>query len=780
MNDVASPAASGNPMLLSITYFKRNNRPAGQRHHFEWSQLCEWIERNAPTAATKNDLPLIKLATFTGDYRTDLNLEAVFGIEGDYDAGKMQPSEAVVLLASKSVQAFVYTSPSHGPNNQRWRVLCPLSRPHGPNDRHALVGRLNGLLGDILAPESFTPSQAFYVGSVAGGHPLQCWRTEGRMIDAIEGLPIIAPPAPMDGQHHHKPLGTDRAPSFEAATKALQSIDPNDLSRDEWRNASFAFRQAATGHVHDDLVRMTWDSWCTAYNRPGEVDSEGDRKTNNPVKNEKLWRSADNGTQVGWSSLHWKAYGKPPQSDPMTLFGGVQHQLPPGASETPVQRQQPASSTPFGELLTASEQRQYFDGCTFITARKAIVDRRGVSYNAGTFNARFGGKKFIIDQQGKITDEAWKAATRSTLWTVPKVDDDCFLPDVAPGAISTDELGRTRLNTYVPAKIETMSGDPSPFLNHLAAMIPNADDQTIILEFMAHSVKFPGYKIPWAPLIQSTEGIGKNAFKYVMEHAIGDIYCYPPNAKELVESGSKFNGWMERKLFFVCDEIRSDEKRNMVEVLKPLISERKLEVQGKGIDQKKGDNPGNWMFFSNYKDAIPVNRNGRRFAVFYSAIQSEADLLARGMDKAYFDRLYGWLGDEQNGGHRTGLKIVAHCLLNHPIERGGIPMRAPQTTSTAEALIESRGPIASAIAEAIAQDTAGFRGGWISRTAARLLFPKKDYTTQSITAAIEELNYVKIGRATTSIFHENREKPELFSINPQANIADYRRAQGYE
>lgn len=346
-------------MPLSITYFERVTKAAGQHRDITWTDLCDWIAHATPTAATKNDLPLIKLATFAGNYRNDANLQAISGIEGDYDGEKVQPSAAAALLMAKGVQAFIYTSPSHQPGSPRFRVLCPLSRPHTPNERRALVGRLNGVLGGICASESFTPSQAFYVGSVAGGHPVQCWRVEGRTLDTVEGLPIIAPPPQSDGHgKDRKPLGQgEQAANIAAAIGALNAIDPNDLDYHENRNVTFAFRQATSTLVDEATSRTMWDIWCATYNRPGEVDSEGDPKINNPAKNEKLWRSADNGTQLGWSHLHWKAYGKPPQAttaDAMMLFSGATYQLPPGASATPLQPAQPQQLDGYEEVISTA------------------------------------------------------------------------------------------------------------------------------------------------------------------------------------------------------------------------------------------------------------------------------------------------------------------------------------------------------------------------------------------------------------------------------------------
>src|SRR3546814_7277037 len=82
---------------------------------------------------------------------------------------------------------------------------------------------------------------------------------------------------------------------------------------------------------------------------------------------------------------------------------------------------------------------------------------------------------------------------------------------------------------------------------------------------------------------------------------------------------------MHRKLFLIADEIKTDDRRDMIEVLKPMISERTLEMQAKGLAQRKADNVANWLFFSNYRDAIPITQNSRRFAIFFSAIQSGQD-----------------------------------------------------------------------------------------------------------------------------------------------------------
>lgn len=438
-----------------------------------------------------------------------------------------------------------------------------------------------------------------------------------------------------------------------------------------------------------------------------------------------------------------------------------------------------------GPILSEYEQKQYFAGCTLIGPENRILGPRGIFYKPDAFNSTFGGKLFINSPDGKTTNKAWEAATNNPMGTILKVDGIRFLPMQPPGELTADGIGRTYLNTYVPEYIETTSGaDVSPFLRHLELLLPIEKDREILLRYMAHCVKYPGHKIGWAPLIQSTEGAGKNVFKEIMQHAIGRQYFYQPNAKKFAESGNRFNGWMENKLFILVDEIKVDERRDMVEKLKDWITESELEVEGKGIDQKMKDTPFNWLFFSNHKNAIPISKNGRRYAIFYSSIQSDHDLCARGMDKRYFDNLYNWLGGERNGNHRTGIMAVAGWLLEYPLSRGNIESRAPATSSHEEALIESRGWLETLIMDAVADELDGFKRGWISTAAlGRVLRDNvRAASTQTIGTALKSLGYTRIGQTSPHYRddpHNPNKRTVLWNLSPNASKGDYGTAQGY-
>lgn len=562
-----------------------------------------------------------------------------------------------------------------------------------------------------------------------------------------------------------------QAPSLDWLRFGLSLIDPNELERRDWIATTAAFKQAGWTHADDATLFNIWSEWCARYNTIGK---DGKPLVNDVGENAKNWNSIRN-SEVGWNSIKRRA----PTLQAYEKFGfrGNVPQPSEQPTTTPPTEPPPRPDVEFGPILSEHDQREYFRNCFFIERMGEILTPRGRFMNATKFNGTYGGKLFCIDAHGKTTDEPWKAATRSTLFNVQKVDHTRFVPTQPTFAIIEDQLGRKGVNTYIPIRIRSKAGDVTPWLRHMEFMLPVESDRLRVYEYFAHNVKFPGEKIPWAPLIQSTEGIGKGFIQEVMETVLGEMYTYSPKAEELVKSGATFNSWMRAKLMIIVNEIKVDERRELIEILKPMISDKRVEIQSKGIDQEMEDNPANWVFFSNYKDAIPISQSGRRYAIFYSAIQSYNDLLARGMDDNYFNALFEWL-------RSGGSEHVAHWLLNYPIERGGVPMRAPETSSRDEAIKMSRGPVEIAIHNAIEDGLTGFRGGYVSTLAVMNRMRQlggRQPAQSTVQRILETIGYHDIGRGVRAYSQESMtERTQVYAIMREMPVAAYGRAQGYE
>jgi hypothetical protein len=728
-----------------------------------WASICHYNRHNYGIFACMNEMD--------GAGRELINVRAVRTHAVDLDNISAQQNYERAAAWNPAPSFGVVSSPG------KYHVYWCVNR-YKDNDRFTLNQRKLRQLFDgdrtIIDPTRvLRVPGTYHLKDPSKPHLVTCHALAGygqrypleTLEAALAGVNVIDGGA---GQRHDLGEPSLAAPSLDWIRYALSLADPNDLDRAEWIALSAAIKQAAWTLADEPTLFNLWSEWCARY---AQNDLGENLKQWNSIRTIELgWQSVVNRIPSLKAAIHLdgkdKSHLVQPQGEQLPLDPKI---IPPMPEPPPLDCS--------GHMLTDLECREWFKGCIYVTNLGAMMTPDNRFLNQGQFNVAYGGKQFIWTQDGKVTDEAWKAATRSTLWTVPKVDHIRFIPSRPHGELIIDDMGRRGVNTYRPANIVQRPGDATPFLRHIAEMLPNPNDQKILLDYLAHNVKYPGFKIPWAPVIQSEEGAGKGVLKLVMGHCMGRSYTYFPNAKDLADSGAKFNAWMRNKLFILADEIKVDDRRDMIEVLKPMISEETIEIQGKGENQDIEDNFANWCFFSNWKDAIPVSKNSRRFAIFYSVIQSVADLQARGMNEAYFTALYNWLKAD-------GTAIVANFLFNYPIERGLIPMRAPDTSSTSEAVNLSRGSIEQAIAEAVEDGLPGFRGGFVSTIAVASRIKAvghRSVAPRTIETILGQMGYKALGRAPRPYFQEDAQsRPYLYHTDGSGRVEDYGRVQGWE
>lgn len=401
-----------------------------------------------------------------------------------------------------------------------------------------------------------------------------------------------------------------------------------------------------------------------------------------------------------------------------TILHAVSHcrsvlgsQPSPAATPQPAPTDGQATQRHGYQFLTVAQQIDYFQGCVYIRDLHRALVPDGALLKPDQFKASYGGYVFALDNTAaKTTKNAWEAFTESQGYHFPKAHGACFRPECPPGAIIKEE-GGTLVNTYVPAIVNRQRGDASRFTDHVSRLVPDTRDRTILLSYMAACVQYPGVKFQWCPLVQGCEGNGKSLLITALAHAVGWRYVHFPNAADLA---NKFNAWILGKLLIGVEEVRVAERVELIETLKPLITNSRIEIQGKGTNQQTGDNRANFFLNSNWKDAVRKTERDRRYCIFYTAQQTRGDLRRDGMTGRYFPDLYDWLRAE-------GYAIVTEFLATYPIppeyNPAGQCQRAPETTSTKEALLLSMGGLEQEVFELVAQGEYGFAGGWISSLA---------------------------------------------------------------
>lgn len=396
---------------------------------------------------------------------------------------------------------------------------------------------------------------------------------------------------------------------------------------------------------------------------------------------------------------------------PEPLAGTAPALATPGAAAAPA-----ATPVQGVTVMDPAAQVGLFHGCTYILDQHRVLTPGGVTLKPDQFRVAYGGYTCVMDLEGKRSSrDSWEVFTQSQALRFPRADSSCFRPELVAGAI-IDYNGQRKVNLWWPVETARQVGDPAPFLRHLAALLPDERDRTILLSYMAAVVQYKGYKFQWCPLIQGAEGNGKTLLTRCVAFAIGDRHTYFPKASQIAKN---FNGWQYGTIFAGIEDIYVGEgKEHVMEELKPMVTGDKNEVESKGVDQIQRELCFNLMLNSNHKDALRKHRNDRRFAMFYTAQQTAADILEWGMGGEYFPRLYAWL-------RAGGYEIVNELLHTYPIpaefnpcvQVGGLAQRAPLTSSYEAAISANLGSVEQEVLEAIEQGKPGFAGGWVSSAA---------------------------------------------------------------
>jgi hypothetical protein len=220
----ASWAAPGGSPDTTVTVTEFFDQYAGRKREtvITLADLADRLRKT--TQRQKETLPWVKMARFgdaktdKGSLRHDANILAITGIEADYDGEAFKFVHAVEILTTAGIKAIAYTSPSHKAAKPRWRILCPLSQEHPPNDRDKFMGRLNGLFAGIFSAESWAWSQSYFYGSVRQNKDHSVELIDGDPIDERDDLDehwtgkpdTTKPNGKGNGQHEHAsgPLDT--------------------------------------------------------------------------------------------------------------------------------------------------------------------------------------------------------------------------------------------------------------------------------------------------------------------------------------------------------------------------------------------------------------------------------------------------------------------------------------------------------------------------------------------------------------------------------------------
>ncbi len=279
---------------------------------------------------------------------------------------------------------------------------------------------------------------------------------------------------------------------------------------------------------------------------------------------------------------------------------------------------------------------------------------------------------------------------------------------------------------------------------HIKFICSTDENADILTQWLASQVQNPGKQILWSPLIQSIPGTGKSFFSDLLGAVLGDknVGTVAPG-----QVTSDFNGWAANVAVNVLEElqIRGHNRYEVINALKPLLTDRMIQINEKGVKPYRTLNTANYICFTNSKDALPLEESDRRWWVIFVPISKLDQLEEYVGDTAddYFPKLFGAVksyGDE-----------LRKWLMEYEITDEFMTMkRAPMTeykqmmVATEEAAIEGLAEVREMLENG---------GEWYnsdvlstSHLFSALIFehPELEIRTSSQTKLLKRLGYQKV------------------------------------
>jgi hypothetical protein len=136
--------------------------------------------------------------------------------------------------------------------------------------------------------------------------------------------------------------------------------------------------------------------------------------------------------------------------------------------------------------------------------------------------------------------------------------------------------------------------------------------------------------------------------------------------------------------------------------------------------------------------------------------------------------LFGWA---ESGGYAA---IAWHLL--HSVDTSKLPIRAPHTSGTDEAIANTLGRAEQFVLQAIEEGRPGLRAGWASAWTVRRVLADEGIrpAPRALAQIMRNIGYTQLIFAPRPIMHEGGSKPRIYScIDRAPDFERYLADQGY-
>lgn len=296
----------------------------------------------------------------------------------------------------------------------------------------------------------------------------------------------------------------------------------------------------------------------------------------------------------------------------------------------------PAIKRELRALKEDSRTGDYVDEYVFMTATGEYINRET--------KAVCGPRSFDVahNRDTPLNSEGEKqSATLFSNDVIEVVENSMYFP--AAGEIF-NHSGLDYINTYKEPSIKLVEAGKTNVvemvLGHFKHLLPDTKEREVMINYLAHNVQYPGKKLNWSIVLQGVQGDGKSLIAELMQIVMGYDNVRIMNVQSLESS---FTGWATGQCMTFIEELKLDNirKYEVLNNLKPYISNPIVEEHKKGRDPRSVINTTNYFALTNFKDAIPIDSNDRRYCILFSQWQRKEALEAFMKDNPkYYPELY--------------------------------------------------------------------------------------------------------------------------------------------
>lgn len=333
--------------------------------------------------------------------------------------------------------------------------------------------------------------------------------------------------------------------------------------------------------------------------------------------------------------------------------------------------------------------------------RKIKVSKEG--FNA-MYDRQAMTKQDILNGNSSPSQSA--SALALNLYRIPVVDGQRYMPGRDP---IFHEANGTFCNLYaeheIPEKPEKVLPVDRKNIDrvhgHITHLLADENEQRRFLDWLAWVVQNPGRHVNYAVLLQGVEGDGKSFFGELLRAVMGISNVSMANASTIVDS--KFSDWAAGQCVVCVEEVRLGSARGLdkwdaINRIKPFITNHVIEVHPKGRKSYNCINTSSYLMFSNFKDALPLDDNTRRYLVLFSKWQRKEDIQAfKRQNPLYYTRLYKAIVESPGA--------IRQWLLDHEVSEDFNPEGdAPETGHLKVMIRKSKPEFIQVLDDIIAED----------------------------------------------------------------------------